>query len=75
MSRRGNCWDNAVTESFFGILKAELGDRFETRRQASDQRFDYIEVFYNRQRIHSASGYLPPAEYEARYRAQLKQAA
>jgi transposase InsO family protein len=75
MSRRGNCWDNAVTESFFGILKAELGDRFETRRQASDQLFDYIEVFYNRQRIHSASGYLPPAEYEARYRAQLKQAA
>jgi putative transposase len=75
MSRRGNCWDNAVTESFFGILKAELGDRFETRREASDRLFDYIEVFYNRQRIHSASGYLSPVEYEARYQAQLKQAA
>jgi putative transposase len=75
MSRRGNCWDNAVTESFFGLLKAELGDRFETRRQARDQLFDYIEVFYNRQRIHSASGYFSPVEYEARYEAQLKQAA
>jgi putative transposase len=76
MSRRGNCWDNAVTESFFGVLKAELGDRFETRQQASDQLFDYIEVFYNRQRMHSASGYLAPAEYEARYhQAQSKQVA
>ncbi len=76
MSRRANCWDNAVTESFFGILKTELGDRFETRQEASDRLFDYIEVFYNRQRMHSASGYLAPAEYEARYhQAQLKQAA
>jgi transposase InsO family protein len=75
MSRRGNCWDNAVTESFFGLLKAELGDRFETRQQASDRLFDYIEVFYNRQRIHSASDYLSPVEYEARYQAQLKQTA
>ncbi|MCA1591868.1 MAG: IS3 family transposase [Acidobacteria bacterium] len=76
MSRRGNCWDNAVTESFFGILKAELGDCFETRQQAGDLLFDYIEVFYNRQRMHSASGYLAPTEYEARYyQAQLKQAA
>jgi len=76
MSRRGNCWDNAVTESFFGILKTELGDRFETRQQAGDQIFDYIEVFYNRQRMHSASDYFAPAEYEARYHeAHLKQAA
>jgi len=75
MSRRANCWDNAVTESFFGLLKAELGDRFETRQQASDQLFDYIEVFYNRQRIHSASDYLSPTAFEARYQAQLKQAA
>lgn len=77
MSRKGNCWDNAVTESFFGILKTELihHERFRTRQEAKDKLFDYIEVFYNRMRIHSATGYFAPAEYEARYRAQLKQAA
>jgi transposase InsO family protein len=77
MSRRGNCWDNAVTESFFGNLKSEMVDheRFATRQEARDKLFDYIEVFYNRMRIHSASEYFAPAEYEARYRAQLKQAA
>jgi len=77
MSRKGNCWDNAVTESFFGILKNELvhHERFKTRQEAKDKLFDYIEVFYNRMRIHSASEYFAPAEYEARYRAQLKQAA
>jgi len=77
MSRKGNCWDNAVSESFFGILKNELihHERFRTRQEATDKLFDYIEVFYNRMRIHSASDYCAPAEYEARYRAQLKQAA
>jgi putative transposase len=77
MSRKGNCWDNAVTESFFGNLKSEMvhHERFKTRRAATDQLFDYIEVFYNRMRIHSASDYFAPAEYEARYRAQLQQAA
>ncbi len=77
MSRKGNCWDNAVTESFFGNLKNEMvhHKRFKTRRAATDQLFDYIEVFYNRMRIHSASEYFAPAEYEARYRAQLKEAA
>jgi transposase InsO family protein len=77
MSRKGNCWDNAVTESFFGVLKAEMvhHERFATRQEARDKLFDYIEVFYNRTRIHSAAEYLAPAEYEARYRAQLKQAA
>lgn len=77
MSRQGNCWDNAVSESFFGILKSELvhHERFATRREAKDKLFDYIEVFYNRSRIHSASDYFAPAEYEARYRAQMKQAA
>ncbi len=77
MSRKGNCWDNAVTESFFGILKNELvhHERFKTRQEAKDKLFDYIEVFYNRMRIHSASEYFAPAEYEARYRAQLKEAA
>ena len=49
MSRKGNCWDNAVTESFFGNLKSEMvhHERFATRRAATDQLFDYIEVFYN----------------------------
>ncbi len=77
MSRKANCWDNAVSESFFGILKNELvhHERFKTRQEAKDQIFDYIEVFYNRMRIHSASDYFAPAEYEARYRAQLKEAA
>lgn len=77
MSRKGNCWDNAVTESFFGLLKNELihHERFATRRAAKDKIFDYIEVFYNRTRIHSAIDYFAPAEYEARYKARLKQAA
>jgi len=77
MSRKANCWDNAVTESFFGILKNELvhHERFSTRQEAKDKLFDYIEVFYNRMRIHSATDYFAPAEYEARYRAQLKEAA
>jgi putative transposase len=77
MSRKGNCWDNAVTESFFATLKTELihHERYRTRQEARDQLFDYIEVFYNRQRIHSTIGYSAPAEYEARYRAQLTQAA
>ena len=78
MSRRANCWDNAVTESFFGLLKNELvyPERFRTRQEAKDKLFDYIEVFYNRSRIHSAADYFAPAEYEARYcEAQRKQAA
>jgi putative transposase len=77
MSRKANCWDNAVTESFFGVLKNELihHECFVTRQEAKDKIFDYIEVFYNRSRIHSASDYFAPAEYEARYRAQLKEAA
>ena len=77
MSGKGNCWDNAVTESFFGILKNELvhHERFKTRQEATDKLFDYIEVFYNRSRRHSAADYCAPAESEARDQAQLKQAA
>jgi transposase InsO family protein len=77
MSRQGNCWDNAVSESFFGVLKNELvhHEHLATRQAAKDKLFDYIEVFYNRSRIHSAAEYFAPAEYEARYEAQLKQAA
>jgi len=58
MSRKGNCWDNAVAESFFHTLKTECIylERFDTREQAQDVIFDYIEVFYNRQRRHSANG-------------------
>jgi transposase InsO family protein len=70
MSRRGNCWDNAVAESFFGVLKLELvyEERFRRRQEARDQIFEYIEVFYNRRRMHSAADYLSPAEYEAKFK-------
>ncbi len=66
MSRRGNCWDNAVSESFFATLKLDLVFRrtFRTRREARQAIFNYIEVFYNRQRRHSYLGYLSPAEFE-----------
>ena len=66
MSRKGNCWDNAVAESFFHTLKTECVylEQFETRDQAQDAIFDYIEVFYNRQRRHSANGNLAPLVYE-----------
>ena len=69
MSRRGNCWDNAVVESFFSTLKRELihRHRFETRQEAAEAIFDYVEVFYNRQRSHSHLGYLSPAEFEQRH--------
>jgi putative transposase len=70
MSRKGNCWDNAVSESFFSALKLELvhHERFGTRREATMAIFDYIEVFYNRSRIHSSIGYLSPAEYEEEFK-------
>jgi transposase InsO family protein len=66
MSRKGNCWDNAVVESFFSSLKMELVHEatFATREQASTALFEYIEVFYNRKRRHSSLGYLSPVEYE-----------
>jgi putative transposase len=66
MSRKGNCWDNAVAESFFSALKREmLGDYvFKDLAEAERQLFDHIEIFYNRQRLHSALGNVPPAEFE-----------
>ncbi len=66
MSRKGNCWDNAPMESFFASLKKELvhGADFATRERARAEIFEYIEVFYNRVRRHSALGYLSPDEYE-----------
>lgn len=69
MSRKGNCWDNAVSESFFGTLKTELDEPFPTRAIAHAKLFDYIEVFYNRQRLHSTLNYTTPAAYEAMHQA------
>jgi hypothetical protein len=69
MSRKGNCWDNAVAESFFSTLKLELIHR-RTWRDVDDVRqavFEYIEVFYNRRRLHSSLGYKPPALVEKEY--------
>ena len=68
MSRKGNCWDNAPVESFFGTLKQELVHRrrFATREAARREVFEYIEVWYNRQRRHSSLDYLSPAEFERR---------
>ena len=66
MRRKGNCWDNAVAESFFHSLKTEFTNHemFETRAKANEMIFEYIEVFYNRQRMHSSNNYLLPVEYE-----------
>jgi len=64
MSRRGNCFDNAAMESWFSTLKSELGERFESYGAAKEELFDYVEVFYNQRRRHSAIGYLSPAEHE-----------
>lgn len=66
MSRKGNCWDNAVAESFFKILKSEIGYtvKFETRKEASLVLFEFIEMWYNRKRIHKTLGYKTPIEIE-----------
>lgn len=66
MSRKGDCWDNAVAESFFSSLKKELvyKRRFKTMDQARMDIFHYIEIFYNRKRLHSSNGYVSPVEFE-----------
>lgn len=66
MSRKGDCWDNAVAESFFATLKGELVDHetYVNRRVASESIGDYIEKFYNAERIHSTVGYVSPIEHE-----------
>jgi transposase InsO family protein len=68
MSRKGDCWDNAVVESFFATLKVELIYRsaFATRKEARQAIFDYIEAFYNRRRRHSYLGFLSPVDFEGR---------
>jgi transposase InsO family protein len=69
MSRKGNCWDNAVAESFFATLKAELvhGRAWPSRSELRAALFDYIELFYNRKRLHSTLNYKTPAQAEADY--------
>lgn len=66
MSRKGDCWDNSVAESFFSTLKKEMiyHVKFETREAARREIFEFIEVFYNRQRLHSYLGYMSPVEFE-----------
>jgi len=66
MSRKGNCWDNAVAESFFRTLKEELvhQQRYTTRDEARLSIFEYIEVFYNQLRLHSSLGYMSPNQFE-----------
>ena len=66
MSRRGDCYDNAVMESFFATVKAELADRFPSYGEAKMALFDYIEVFYNQRRRHSTLGQISPAIFERR---------
>ena len=70
MGSVGDCFDNAVAESFFATLECELLDRrsWPTRRELSSAVFDFIEAFYNRRRRHSTLGYLSPADYEANAR-------
>ena len=66
MSRRGNCYDNAVMESFFATVKSEEAERFDSHGEAKMALFDFIEVFYNQQRRHSTLGQISPAEFERR---------
>lgn len=77
MSRKGNCWDNAVAESFFHTLKTELiyHEIYETKAQANQSIFEYIEVYYNRERMHSSNNNLSPVEFEEKMMLQVETAA
>ena len=77
MSGKGDCWDNACMESFFGSLKTEWvhGKKYQTKEEAKKDVFKYIEVFYNHKRRHAALGYLSPAAYEELYEKKQDQAA
>ena len=66
MSRRGNCYDNAVMERFFSTVKSELAHQFASHGDAKMELFDYIEVFYNQRRRHSTLGQISPAAFERR---------
>ena len=74
MSRRGDCWDNAVAESFFATIKGEMIDheQFETRAQGTAAIADYIDRFYNTRRRHSSIGYVSPVEFELKFRQERK---
>lgn len=77
MSRKGNCWDNSVAESFFGRLKDERVDwrNYQTRWEAKQDILDYITMFYNNQRLHSSLGYQNPNQFENEYWGLMKDAA
>jgi len=77
MSRKGDCWDNAVVESFFGSLKQERvqWSNYQTRYEAQQDILDYIAVFYNGRRLHSTLGYMSPNEFEKRLTNKLKNVA
>ena len=75
MSRKGNCWDNAVQESFFGTLKQEMAHekRWANHQEARRDIHEYIEVFYNRQRLHSSLGYRTPAEVDQEHQIRMEE--
>ena len=77
MSRKANCWDNAVAEAFFKILKSELGydTHFSSFQQARIALFEFIEIWYNRQRIHGSIGYRTPIQMEQLLLSNLNNAA
>lgn len=77
MSRKGNCWDNSVAESFFGRLKEERVHwrNYQTRQEAREDILDYITMFYNSQRLHSALGYQSPNQFENQYRNLMRKVA
>ncbi len=74
MSRKGNCWDNAPMESFWGKMKCEwlYEKQFKTRDEARAAVFEYVEIFYNRQRIHASNGYITPEQYYNNANKELK---
>ncbi len=76
MSRKGNCWDNAVAESFFHTLKTQLTHhmKFDTIKELEQELFWYIEIYYNRRRKHSTNGYATPAMYEEIFYSKRKMA-
>jgi transposase InsO family protein len=76
MSRKGNCWDNAVAESFFATLKTELVNEanYATRADARTSIFEYLEIFYNRRRRHSSLGYVSPFTFESMYATMIEAA-
>lgn len=77
MSRKGNCWDNSVAESFFGRLKDERVDwsNYQTRREAKQDILDYITMFYNNTRLHSSLGYQSPNQFENGHQVLMRESA